>query len=155
MSEAGPRRGPTPQGRPSIYPGAPESRTLACLVPLTGQHHIVSSGYMNIDSSLACLAALSQRTRLDTFRLLVRHQPDGLPAGDVARRMDVPQNTMSTHLAVLARAGLVVSERQSRSVVYRADLDQLRALTLFLVKDCCGGEAELCESLIAELVPCC
>lgn len=110
---------------------------------------------MDIDSSLACLAALSQRTRLDTFRLLVRHQPDGLPAGDIARRMNVPQNTMSTHLAVLARAGLVISERQSRSIVYRADLDRLRSLTLFLVKDCCGGEAELCESLIAELVPCC
>jgi ArsR family transcriptional regulator, arsenate/arsenite/antimonite-responsive transcriptional repressor len=110
---------------------------------------------MDIDFSLACLAALSQRTRLDAFRLLVRHQPEGLPAGDIARRMDVPQNTMSTHLAVLARAGLVVSERQSRSIIYRADLDRLRALTLFLVKDCCGGKAELCESLIAELVPCC
>ncbi|PWG03810.1 ArsR/SmtB family transcription factor [Sphingosinicella humi] len=110
---------------------------------------------MDIDSALSALAALSQRTRLDTFRLLVRHQPDGLPAGDIARRMDVPQNTMSTHLAGLARAGLVVSERQSRSIVYRADLDRLRSLTLFLVKDCCGGEAELCESLIAELVPCC
>lgn len=110
---------------------------------------------MDINSSLACLSALSQRTRLDTFRLLVRHQPEGLPAGDIARRMDVPQNTMSTHLAVLLRAGLVVSVRQSRSIVYRVDLNRLRSLTLFLVKDCCGGETEFCESLIAELVPCC
>jgi ArsR family transcriptional regulator, arsenate/arsenite/antimonite-responsive transcriptional repressor len=110
---------------------------------------------MDTDSALAALAALSQRTRLDTFRLLVRHQSHGLPAGEIARLADVPQNTMSTHLAILARAGLVSSERQSRSIIYRADLERLRTLTLFLVKDCCGGEAELCESLIAELVPCC
>ena len=110
---------------------------------------------MDIDSALTGLAALSQRTRLETYRLLVKHQPIGLPAGEVARLIDVPQNTMSTHLAILARAGLVVAERQSRSIVYRADLDRLRSLTLFLVRDCCGGEAELCESLIAELVPCC
>ena len=110
---------------------------------------------MDIDSALVGLTALSQKTRLETYRLLVKHQPGGLPAGEIARLIDVPQNTMSTHLAVLARAGLVASERQSRSIVYRADLDQLRSLTLFLVKDCCGGEAELCESLIAELVPCC
>lgn len=110
---------------------------------------------MDIDSALAGLGALSQRTRLETYRLLVKHQPGGLPAGEIARLMDVPQNTMSTHLATLARAGLVVSERRSRSIIYRADLGRLRALTLFLVKDCCGGEAELCETLMSELVPCC
>jgi DNA-binding transcriptional ArsR family regulator len=110
---------------------------------------------MDTDSALTALAALAQRTRLDTFRLLVKHQPAGLPAGEVARLMDVPQNTMSTHLATLARAGLVISERHSRSITYRADLARFRALTLFLVKDCCGGEAELCEALMSKLVPCC
>lgn len=110
---------------------------------------------MDTLSALACLAALSQKTRLETFRLLVKHEPRGLPAGEVSRRMEVPQNTMSTHLATLSRAGLVMSERHSRSIVYRADLARLRAITLFLVKDCCGGDAELCESLVSELVPCC
>jgi DNA-binding transcriptional ArsR family regulator len=85
----------------------------------------------------------------------VRHEPDGLPAGAIARQLDVPQNTMSAHLAILARAGLVRPERQSRSIIYRADLDRLRALTLFLVKDCCAGRAELCEPLIAALAPHC
>ena len=98
---------------------------------------------MDIDSALAALAALSQRTRLETYRSLVKHEPDGMAAGEVARLIDVPQNTLSSHLATLARAGLVVSERQSRSIIYRADLDRLRALTLFLVRDCCGGQAEL------------
>lgn len=69
--------------------------------------------------------------------------------------LDIPQNTMSAHLATLARAGLVKSERRSRSIIYRADLDGLRDLTLFLLKDCCGGSAELCAPLIAELTPCC
>jgi ArsR family transcriptional regulator len=91
----------------------------------------------------AALAALAQPTRLETFRLLVRHEPDGLPAGEVARQLNIPQNTMSTHLAVLTRAGLAIGERYSRSIVYRADPGRLRELTLYLVKDCCGGNAEL------------
>lgn len=62
---------------------------------------------------------------------------------------------MSAHLATLSRAGLVTNERQSRSIIYRADLQGLRDLTLFLLKDCCGGSIELCAPLIAELTPCC
>jgi DNA-binding transcriptional ArsR family regulator len=105
--------------------------------------------------AIAALAALAQPTRLDTFRLLVSREPDGVPAGELARLMTVPQNTMSAHLAVLARAGLVVGERQSRSIIYRARLDRFRELALFLLKDCCGGRADLCAPLIADLVPCC
>lgn len=110
---------------------------------------------MENDSAISALGALAQGTRLDAFRLLVRHEPEGLAAGEVAKALDVPQNTMSVHLATLARAGLVRSERRSRVINYRANFDQLRALTLFLVNDCCGGKAELCEPLIAELNPCC
>lgn len=110
---------------------------------------------MDNDSAIAALGALAQATRLDAFRLLVRHEPEGLPAGAVAKALDVPQNTMSVHLATLARAGLITSERRSRIINYRADLGVLKSLTLFLVKDCCGGKAELCEPLIAELIPCC
>ena len=110
---------------------------------------------MDADSAISTLAALAQGTRLDAFRLLVRHEPEGLAAGEVAKALTVPQNTMSVHLATLSRAGLIRSERRSRIINYRADLDQLKALTLFLVKDCCGGKAELCAPLIAELNPCC
>lgn len=111
---------------------------------------------MDTEAAIGALGALSQSTRLETFRLLVRHEPDGLPAGEIARQLDVPQNTMSAHLAILTRAGLATAERHSRSIVYRAQLERLRALTLYLVKDCCGGNAELCAPLIAELTaPCC
>lgn len=110
---------------------------------------------MDIDSASKALASLSHATRLEAFRLLVRHEPDGLPAGDMHGALGVPQSTMSAHLSVLERAGLVQTERRSRQIIYRANLDGLRALTLFLVKDCCQGRAELCEPLIAELLPCC
>ena len=92
---------------------------------------------MESDLAIAALGALAQDTRLGVFRLLVRHEPVGMAAGEIARRLEVPQNTMSAHLATLARAGLVKSERRSRSIIYRADLEGLRDLTLFLVKDCC------------------
>ncbi len=73
----------------------------------------------NIEA-IAALAALAQNTRLDTFRLLVTREPEGVPAGELARLMAVPQNTMSAHLSILARAGLVTAERRSRSIIYRA-----------------------------------
>ncbi|KQS80856.1 ArsR family transcriptional regulator [Rhizobium sp. Leaf384] len=110
---------------------------------------------MESESAIAALAALAQSTRLDTFRLLVRHEPDGVPAGELARLIGVPQNTMSAHLAILSRAGLIKGERFSRSIIYRAEIDALRDLTLYLVKDCCGGSAELCAPLITALTPCC
>jgi DNA-binding transcriptional ArsR family regulator len=110
---------------------------------------------MESDQAILAFAALAQPTRLDVFRLLMEHEPDGLPAGDIARRMDVPHNTMSTHLAILTRAGLIEAERQSRSIIYRAKLNAVHALTSFLVKDCCGGRPEICAPLIADLTPCC
>ncbi|MDZ7628500.1 MAG: metalloregulator ArsR/SmtB family transcription factor [Parvularculaceae bacterium] len=110
---------------------------------------------MDNSAALDALSSLSQSSRLDAFKLLVRHAPDGLAAGEVARLLDVPQNTMSSHLAILQRAGLVQAERQGRSVIYRADLDCLRALMLFLVKDCCGASADLTRPLVADLSLCC
>ena len=99
---------------------------------------------MESEQAILALAALAQSTRLGVFRLLVKHEPDGLAAGDIAKALAVPQNTMSAHLAILARAGLVMSERKSRSIIYRASLPGFQDLTSFMVEDCCGGRAELC-----------
>lgn len=101
------------------------------------------------------LAALAQPTRLQAFRTLVKHEPEGLPAGDLARLLEVPQNTLSAHLSVLARAGLVTSERHSRSIVYRVNLANFQKVALFLLQDCCGGRPEVCAPLIESLQPCC
>ncbi len=110
---------------------------------------------MESHHAVDALSALAQTTRLAAFRLLVRHEPDGLPAGDIAEALETPPNTMSAHLAILARAGLVRGERRGRSIIYRADLDGFRALSLFLLKDCCAGSPDVCAPLIAELAPCC
>jgi ArsR family transcriptional regulator len=110
---------------------------------------------MEIEETVLALAALAQPTRLEVFRLLVQHEPEGLAAGDVARRLAVPQNTMSSHLAVLSRAGLVSARRFSRSIVYRAELARLRAVMLFMLRDCCEGRPEICAPLIEDLAPCC
>lgn len=110
---------------------------------------------MKNETAIEVLSALSQSTRLDAFRLLVKHEPDGLPAGEIARRMNVPHNTMSTHLAILSRAGLVSAERHSRSLIYRADLTAVRRLVVFVLKDCCNGQPELCAPLIEDLSKSC
>ena len=89
---------------------------------------------MDNEIAILALAALAQDTRLDTFRLLVKQEPEGLAAGAIARQLGVPHNTMSSHLAILTRAGLIGAERQSRSIVYRACLNQFRELTLFLIR---------------------
>ncbi|MBS9477070.1 ArsR/SmtB family transcription factor [Ancylobacter radicis] len=110
---------------------------------------------MDTDQALIAFAALAQSTRLDVFRLLIAHEPEGMPAGEIARRLDVPHNTLSAHFGILARAGLIVAERRSRLIIYRARLDAVRHLASFILKDCCGGKPDICAPLIADLQPCC
>lgn len=110
---------------------------------------------MESDLAIEAFSALAQPTRLEAFRLLVKHEPEGLPAGEIARRLDVPHNTMSNHLAILNRAGLVSVERHSRSMIYRVELTAVRQLVLFLLKDCCNGQPELCAPLIEDISKSC
>jgi DNA-binding transcriptional ArsR family regulator len=109
---------------------------------------------MHTESALTALAALAHPTRLEAFRLLVRHEPEGLSTGKLVKASGLTQSTFSTHLAVLAKAGLVVAEKRGRQQIQRADIDTLRALMLFLAKDCCQGRPELCEPLLADLACC-
>ena len=102
--------------------------------------------------ALERLAALAQPSRLQAFRLLVEAGADGLPAGQVAERLGARQNTMSGHLAHLAAAGLVRSERDGRIVRYRADTDAIQALLLFLLQDCCGGDAGICTPFAVRVL---
>jgi DNA-binding transcriptional ArsR family regulator len=110
---------------------------------------------METEPTILALAALAQSTRLDVFRLLVKHEPEGLAAGEIAKALAVPQNTMSAHLSVLSRARLVTARRISRSIIYRADLTSFQAVMSFLVNDCCDGRPEICAPLIESITPCC
>ena len=100
------------------------------------------------------LAALSHPTRLEAFKLLVEHEPDGLATGQLVEASGLSQSTFSTHLALLARAGLVTADKRGRHQIQRACIPALRDLMLFLAKDCCKGRPDLCEPLLAELTCC-
>lgn len=110
---------------------------------------------MEINKVVSAFAALSQPTRIEAFRLLIKSGPDGLAAGAIAAQLGVKQNTLSANLSILLNAGLVRNERQGRSIRYYADMDGLRALLAFLLQDCCGGQSELCQPLIQELANAC
>jgi DNA-binding transcriptional ArsR family regulator len=106
-------------------------------------------------SALGALAALSQPTRLDVFRLLVKAGATGMSAGDIGETLKVRQNTMSANLSILAQSGLIRNERQGRSIRYFADMDGMRGLLAFLMEDCCGGRPELCQPVLDEIAcPC-
>lgn len=109
---------------------------------------------MDTESALSMLAALAHPTRLDAFRLLVRNEPDGLATGALVDASQLSQSTFSSHLAILAKAGLVQSRKQGRQQIQRADIDALRALLVYLARDCCEGRSELCAPLLAELTCC-
>ena len=100
---------------------------------------------MSSPHALAALCALGQPTRLIIFRLLMRSQPHGLSAGAIAEKVGCPHNTLSTHLAALARSGLVTGTREGRSIIYQANVEGMRSLIRFLVTDCCEGHPELCN----------
>jgi ArsR family transcriptional regulator len=100
---------------------------------------------MSAPHALAALAALGQPTRLAIFRLLIGAEPDGLAAGTIADKIGCPHNTLSSHLSVLARSGLVRGARDGRSIIYRADVEGIRRLVGFLVNDCCEGNPEFCD----------
>ena len=106
---------------------------------------------MDTTQALGAFGALSQQTRIDVFRLLIKVGKEGILAGDLGEVLGVRQNTMSANLAVLTAAGLIRNQREGRKVRYFADLDGLQGLLSFLMEDCCGGRPDLCRPVIDEL----
>jgi DNA-binding transcriptional ArsR family regulator len=112
------------------------------------------SRHIDQKTAIEALTALAQQTRMEAFKRLVEVFPDEITSGEIARGCKVPHNTMSTHLAILERAGLVVPRRDGRMAFYSAGVDGLRALVSYLMRDCCHGRAEVCAPLVAELTCC-
>lgn len=109
---------------------------------------------MEQQDAIDALGALAHPGRLAVFRLLVRAGPGGMPAGEIARAMATPANTMSTQLAILTRTGLIRARRDRRSVIYSADYPRITALLGFLMEDCCQGRPEICAPLTAKAACC-
>ena len=93
---------------------------------------------------IAALAALAQDNRLDVFRLLVKAGPSGLAAGQVAKALGIPPNTLTFHFDRLRQAGLIAVRRESRSMIYTAQFDTMNGLVGFLTENCCQGVADEC-----------
>lgn len=99
---------------------------------------------MDERQALIAFGALSQETRLRILRHLVIAGPAGIAAGTLAERVEVTASNVSFHLKELERAGLVMSRRDSRSIVYSAAYESLTGLIRFLMEDCCSGRPEIC-----------
>lgn len=102
---------------------------------------------MKAETAVASLGALAQEHRLALFRLLVQAGDGGMAAGAIAEALDVPNSSLSFHLAQLRRAGLITQERQHRSLIYRANYPTMNALVGYLTENCCGGADCSPESL--------
>lgn len=102
---------------------------------------------MEEKNAILALTALAQQHRLGIFRLLVRHGPSGLKAGDIAEHIGISATSASFHLKELDRAGLIYATRQGRSIFYAVHIDQMRAFLTFLVEDCCQGREEICGDI--------
>ncbi|RME98768.1 MAG: transcriptional regulator [Alphaproteobacteria bacterium] len=110
---------------------------------------------MDTNAATKAFGALSQETRLEAFRLLVQSGSEGMAAGEVARALDTPHNTMSSHLAILVNAGLVTSRREGRSIIYSIDFDGTRNVLSFLMEDCCQGRPDICAPILDTVLPRC
>lgn len=103
---------------------------------------------MNKTKALAALTGLSQESRLDIVRLLVERGPGGMPAGEIATHLDLPNATLSFHLKELSHAGLVAGHQAGRFIYYSARFDTVNGLVDYLTRNCCGGAscADACAS---------
>ena len=102
---------------------------------------------MEMKNAVAALSALAHEGRLNAFRLLVRAGKAGIAAGELARRLNVPANTLSNSLTILSHAQLIESRRDGKSVIYSVRYTDMTRLLQFLMEDCCGGSSEICSPL--------
>ena len=99
---------------------------------------------MDKAQGVVALGALAQATRLDIFRYLVQIGAEGAAAGQIGERFQLPLPTLSFHLKTLQQAGLIQRVRQSRSLIYSADMMAIKTLVGYLTENCCEGRPEVC-----------
>jgi ArsR family transcriptional regulator len=119
-----------------------------CLLDIPKYFHYI--GTMEKSGAIAALAALAQESRLDVFRLLVQAGAEGLPAGKIGERLDLPSATLSFHLNQLRHAGLVTFRREGRSLIYAAEYAAINGLLVYLTENCCQGDASSCGGGVCD-----
>lgn len=106
---------------------------------------------MKQNRAIDAFSALAQASRMGIFRLLVRTGPGGLQVGEIGRRLGIVPSTLSGHLTILRRAGLVTATRHQREIHYAADLSAVNALVGYLLADCCDGRLDNCAEILSLL----
>ena len=107
---------------------------------------------MKATSAIEALGALAQEHRLALFRMLVQAGEKGMAAGAIAEKLGVPNSSLSFHLTQLRNAGLILQERQHRSLIYRANYPAMNALVAYLMENCCAG-ADCASGAACETPP--
>ncbi|MGH7015664.1 MAG: ArsR/SmtB family transcription factor [Caulobacteraceae bacterium] len=102
---------------------------------------------MELRTALAALAALAQESRFAVFRLLVKVGAEGLAAGEIARALGTPANTLSAQLNILTACGLLAHRREGRRIIYAVQYERMGDLLVFLTEDCCQGRCGVCSPL--------
>lgn len=106
---------------------------------------------MTAQKSVAALAALAHEHRLSAFRLLVEAGPEGLPAGKVAERLDIPPSSLTFHLQHLLRVELVSQQRLGRQLIYAANFEVMNTLIGYLTENCCGqSSGKSCTAVVCK-----
>ena len=98
---------------------------------------------MDEAQAISMFGALSQETRLQIVRFLIACGETGASAGEVGTEVNASSSRASFHLSALERAGVISSERKSRSMIYRANLKSLGGLVSYLLNDCCRGHPDI------------
>ena len=106
---------------------------------------------MKDERAIDAFAALAQTSRMAIFRLLVRSGPEGLKVGEISQRPGIVSSTLSGHLSVLKRAGLLTATRHQREIIYAANLVIVNDLIGYLLEDCCDGRLENCSEILSLL----
>lgn len=116
---------------------------------------------MKTEQAIRAFDALAQETRLAAFRMLMEYGDTGLPAGALGQKLGIPANTLSFHLAHLAKAELVTAERRGRSIIYRANHTLMAGLMRFMVENCCRADKTRMKNdttnncAVIEIMDCC
>ncbi|MEM9445668.1 MAG: metalloregulator ArsR/SmtB family transcription factor [Verrucomicrobiota bacterium] len=92
---------------------------------------------MDLEHAISAFAALSQKTRLKVFKILIEYGKSGTSAGTISDRLGIPHNTLSFHLSHLTQAGLISARKDGRSMIYEAKVSSIEALISYLRENCC------------------
>jgi DNA-binding transcriptional ArsR family regulator len=106
---------------------------------------------MNQAKAIEAFAALAQDTRMSIYRLLVNQASNSLRVGEISEKLGIVPSTLSGHLAILKRAGLLQATRRQREIHYVADIAAMNALIGFLLQDCCNGQMDNCSEILTLL----